>query len=129
MAEEKEGEEMKVDGKNVFLSGPVTGRERDEVLAEFEEAEEICNESGAFNVYVPINEVSADATHEQAMLECLHELTSAYNASNDPSRYVPTPYYDVLVQLPGWKFSFGCITEATVAMMCGIPCIELSEVE
>lgn len=120
---------MKVADLYVYLSGPVSGIDRKEAVAGFSRAENRCRKARACRVFNPTTQIDRGDTHEQAMLECLAELTQVDDISEEAHKYVPAPLYDVLVQLPGWETSPGCIVEATVAKACGIPCVELSEVE
>ena len=57
--------------------------------------------------------------HEACMRKCIHELT---RKGEDGS-----PYYDMLIQLNGWRESAGARTEATVAHACGIEVVEVDD--
>ena len=118
---------MNLEGKNVFLSGGMTGYDLYNVGA-FAEAHAIVRELGAKCVYDPafawLMQPTADdakLTHGDYMRKCLHELTRvAYCQSNGA-------FYDLLVSLPNWKESEGAFTERAVAQACGIECVDLDE--
>lgn len=100
-----------LEGKFVFLSGPVTGLERDDACQRFLDAEMTCISLGARYAFNPLRNVSPRATHEEAMRVCLGELTAN----------------DLLISLPGWEWSVGARLERAVAEAIGIPCAELGE--
>jgi len=117
---------MKIRGKKVFLSGPMTGFENHNVAA-FAEAHAQLKEAGARYVYNPAiaylncESMYMKRSHGFFMRRCLHELTSV-DLGNE------RPMYDFLVSLPGWQDSLGACTERMVAESCEIQCIELDEV-
>lgn len=104
---------MKVDirGKNVFLSGPVSGMDRGEAADAFQAAYSRCVDAGARFVFNPVANVDPRESHEHAMLQCLNELTTVGGLG----------HYDLLVQLHGWRNSEGALMELAVADACGIP--------
>ena len=111
-------------GRNVFLSGPMTGHE-DCNIAGFTKAHLLVRRLGAADVFdqaqewLSSSEAEANArSHESYMLECLHELTRRDEDGN--------AYYDAVIQLPGWEASEGARMEESVAKACGIPVIDLS---
>lgn len=115
---------MNLQDKTVFLSGPMTGKEHYNV-SEFGRAHAICKEHGARFVYNPawmwlIEHDSQGKRYEDYMLKCLHELTRDFMKAN---------YYDCLVLLPGWSNSPGARAEYDVAVACGIPVIDIIDVE
>ena len=115
---------MKVNGKRVFLSGPMSGISHYNAQA-FLDAHVMLKEAGALSVYDPAIEwLESDEDHDHAywMRKCLRELTAdwPFNLCRG---------YDILVQLPGWEDSVGASTEYEVAKACGIAVCELSEVE
>ena len=119
---------MRVNGKRVFLSGPMTGKPAYGV-AEFAAAHEKLVGMGAAMVYDPAYQWYVDMAngkptldHEEYMRRTLTELTGAER--DDGSRY-----YDVLVQLPEWYDSDGAKVECDVASAIGIEVCELEEVE
>ena len=116
---------MNIKGKNVFLSGGMSGYEHYNI-GSFANAHAIVRELGARCVYDPafawINQPLADdasLTHEDYMLRCLHELTRTKFCRDDG------PFYDVLVSLPHWDRSDGAVLERAVAEACGIACVDL----
>lgn len=116
-----------VEGKTCFLSGPMTGIEHYNVC-EFARANAILKELGARRVYNPalmwLNErsdISGERTHEDYMLDCLHELTRR--------DFTGKPTYQVMVQLQGWKESDGARCEHVTASCIGILCVEMTELE
>ncbi len=103
----------------MYLSGPVTGRPNNNREA-FDSAAKTLRAKG-YDVINPLEEVSPEAHHEDAMLICLHRLTS-WSACVDVDGGV-IPDIDVLVQLEDWYFSPGARLEAEVAKACGIAII------
>jgi hypothetical protein len=111
---------------NVFVSGPMTGRanynERKFIQAQIK-----LRGLGAEHIYNPImawlsepSRIADGRDHESYMTECLHELTR--------TRDDGMPFYDVVVQLDGWKKSLGAKAEYIVAESCGIPCVSISDI-
>lgn len=118
------GDNMKIKGLNVFISGPMSGIEHYNV-GEFAKAHAICKEAGAEAIYDPAYEYlhgRESASHKEWLRRCISTLTMASHVSYKP-------FYEVLVQLPGWEDSEGAKTEATVADACGIQRIALEDVE
>ena len=116
---------MKINGLKVFISGPMSGYEHYDV-GEFAKAHAICKEAGAEAIYDPAYEYlrnnESSVSHELWLRRCISTLTME-------SRVSYKPFYDVLVQLPGWEDSEGAKTEAIVADACGIPRVALEDVE
>ena len=113
-----------VKGKRVFLSGPMSGIDHYNA-PEFTRAHAVCKEAEAFSVFNPAEEWLngyETRSHEYYLRTCVHELTRERLEDYEP-------FYDVVVQLPGWENSEGAKTEAIVASACGIPCIALDDVE
>ena len=103
----------------VFLSGPVSGF-LDHNAQAFLNAEKVLfNQFGVRYVYNPIRKIRPTCTQEQAMLTCLHMLTT-----NDAYCKAPTPKCNVLISLPGWRDSKGASLERKIAEACGIRCID-----
>lgn len=119
-----------VSGKNVFISGPMTGYENYNERA-FTTLHIRLKLLGAETVYNPIlqwvcepQRISEKRTHESYMLECVQEIS---RMRDDGS-----PFYDMLVQLPGWRASEGARVEDVVAESCGIervPAFDVPHVE
>lgn len=117
---------MDLTGKRVFLSGPMTGQEHNNVSLFAAAYAIVKKELGASFVYSPAqawlnerNEISEEKTHDMYMLDCIHELTRR--------DYTGRPYYALLVSLPDWHRSDGAAHERDVAEHCGIPCIDLQD--
>ena len=117
-----------VKGKNVFISGPMTGLPHNNVTA-FLEAHQLLNELGTRDVYDPAYEFYNDVAHgrkvrehEYYMRRCVNRLTCSDVYSNFKNNH-----WDVMVQLDGWKDSEGCMTEYEVAMACGIRVVEIGD--
>jgi hypothetical protein len=115
-----------IEGKYVFLAGPMTGIEHYNVGA-FAIAQAICKEHGAKRVYNPadrwLRETAAESalkTHEDYLATTICELTR---------RDFGEALYEVVVLLPGWADSAGAKTEYEVARACGIKCIDLCDIE
>ena len=106
----REGEQMTLKDKNVFISGPITGH--DSYMEAFAQAADICEKAGAAFVFNPATAWGhSDRPSEWYMLRDLHRLTEC--SGNDP-------LFDVVVQLPGWQYSAGAAAEFRVARTCGI---------
>lgn len=125
---------MRLTNKRVYLSGPVTSAES---LAQARKAFELAEQRIATHdpsfIYNPLRNISPYATHEQAMLICLNELTHhmGLSKSHDPvtGESWRHPAFDVLVSLPGWCHSEGATIERIVAEACGIECMNLSDIK
>ena len=107
-----------VSGKNIFVSGPMTGYENYNTRA-FVATQVRLKLLGAEVVYNPILpwvceplRISQTRTHESYMLECVQELSRM--------REDGSPFFDLVVQLPGWQESEGAKVEDVVAESCGI---------
>ena len=118
---------MNLAGKNVFLSGPMTGLKHNNV-DDFAKAHAIVRELGAKHVYNPAymwlsQPLAMDdrTTHEEYMRRCVYELTRpAFGEVN-------CPYYGAVVLLDGWCDSPGANLEHEVAQACGIPCVFIGD--
>lgn len=108
-----------LNGKRVYLSGPMTGIPDLNVPA-FAEAAEACHEAGAVVVFNPTTAWGQlDRPLSWYMRNDLHRL-----AQSDGDG----PYFDAIVMLPGWYASDGATLEYQVARACGIAILNLREV-
>lgn len=126
---------VRLDGMNVYLSGPMTGIDQLNAPA-FRDAERRCLAAGASYVYDPCENGSANydpdlMTHEEAMALSARVLLEpgAYQVAVTRPGCVPHPMFDVVVCLPGSEASSGAEFEVTVARMCGIDVVDLSDVD
>lgn len=112
--------EYVITGRNVFISGPMTGIEHYNAPA-FARAHAVCWELGANLIYDPSWEWMSGSmredSHALCMLRCINRLT-----------HEVAPIH-TLLQLPDWEKSDGCRLERDVALACGIKVVELEEVE
>ena len=109
---EKEDTEKvtKTRGK-VYVSGPITGRERTEVLYAFNDVRCYLEIMG-FEVVLPIeNKLPAEASHERHM-RCDFGLLL---------------YCDYIYLMEGWMVSEGCVAELLVAKTAGIKVLHNEE--
>ena len=116
---------MDVKGKNVFLSGPMSGLDHFNV-GEFAKANAIVKEAGAVKVYDPaIEYLNGDKRrgHEWWMRRRIGELTKFGKSIVIPDMMYP--FYEVLVSLPGWEDSEGARLEREVALACGMEVVSL----
>lgn len=105
--------------KHVYLSAPVTGRNREDVLALFERNTEIARKAfPGCEVFNPVLEVPENASHKLAMSICLGELCGLQAVED--GRITGTGYDAMLVSC-GWQQSKGCCAEVQVAISLGIP--------
>lgn len=126
---------MRLDGMNVYLSGPMTGIDELNAPA-FREAERRCRMAGAAYVYDPCENGSNNydpglMTHEEAMALSARVLLDpgAYQVAVTRPGHVPHSMFDAVVCLPGSDASSGAGFEVTVARMCGIDVIDLADVD
>ena len=126
---------MKIEGRNVFLSGRMSDDPVTFHAHEFIDAHIKLKAKGAKCVYDPAIEWLCDQSGEQShtywMRRCVSELTRpdmAYLDVADPSS-LPRLKYDLLISLPGWRASAGATTERHVAGALGIPCVDWDEVD
>ena len=122
-----------VTDKVIFLSGPITGKEHNNVAA-FAVAAEQLREAGAAYVYNPAHKSSnahsekrSHMTREDYLLDTIHELTERKKRSQTWEWVIPRKY-DMLVLLDGWQDSDGAQVERAVALNCDIPAYELKDV-
>lgn len=125
---------MSLKGKNVFLSGPMSGLPAFNVEG-FAAAHHKVKEAGAKDVYDPAVEYltkgSAKDPHPEFMRRTLHELTKRLckRSADGTTTYKDQRHYDAIVMLPGWESSLGARTELNVAIACGIEVVMLQDVE
>lgn len=91
-----------INGKRVYLSGPITNTKNYKGLFMF--AEELAALGDAEQIYNPAAQIPSSSSWEQAMHRCLSEIIN----------------YDTVVMLPGWNVSRGARLEHDVAIACGI---------
>ena len=113
---------MNLRGLRVYLSGPVSNLDRKEVVEAFKAAKRELKAQGTAEVWSPPEEVPAEADYSRAMRICIQAL--ARDKDDDPLK----PYFDLLVRLPGWQTSSGCVTETRVAGSCGVRVVDLTAV-
>lgn len=97
-----------INGKRVYLSGPITNTKNYKGLFMF--AEELVGYGEAKQIYNPAAQIPASSSWEQAMHRCLSEITN----------------YDTVVMLPGWNTSRGARLECDVALACGMQIVDFS---
>lgn len=123
---------MSLKGKNVFLSGPMSGVGHWNVDG-FALAHEKVKAAGAADVYDPAVEYltkgSAKEPHEKCMRRTLNELTRPKALRTMLEAADDSPFYDAIVMLPGWERSIGAKLEMDVAISCGIKVVMLQDVE
>lgn len=98
-----------INGKRVYLSGPITNTKNYKGLFMF--AEELAALGDAEQIYNPAAQISASSSWEQAMHRCLSEITN----------------YDTVVMLLGWNVSRGAKLERDVALACGMRVVDFGE--
>ena len=98
-----------IKGKRVYLSGPITNVKNYKGLFMF--AKELVDFDEAEQIYNPAAQIPASSSWEQAMTQCLSEITN----------------YDTVVMLPGWNVSRGARLERDVALACGMHVVDFSK--
>ncbi len=121
---------LPLEGKYVFLSGPMTGIEHNNVK-EFARAHATVRELGAERIYNPALAwltqplyLDAKRTHADYMATCLNELTKHNYHQDERSNY-----YDLVVLLPEYYLSEGSVIEHKVAHELGIETVYLPDLE
>lgn len=96
-----------------YLSGPISGYDMNERRKAFSEAEELIREQGV-EVVIPLNNgLPDDAEWSDHMLRDLEMLIDC----------------DMMVLLPGWQHSRGCLTEVRFARKMGLLVLGSHEAE
>ena len=108
-------------GKNVYLSGPITGVK--DYRCPFVFMEKVLNKVSDGMVFNPATEIPSDSPYEAAMATCLQALSLRVRDGEDEPYY---PMYGVMILLPGWTKSKGAQIENRVAEACGIEVIDMS---
>lgn len=108
-------------GRNVYLSGPITGVKGYKYPFIF--MEKVLHKVSDGMVFNPATEIPSDSPYEAAMATCLQALSLRVRDGEDEPYY---PMYGVMILLPGWTKSKGAQIENRVAEACGIEVIEMS---
>lgn len=107
-------------GRNVYLSGPITGVKGYKYPFIF--MEKVLNKVSDSMVFNPATEIPSDSPYEAAMATCLQALSLRVRDGEDE------PYcsmYEVMILLPGWTKSKGAQIENRVAEACGIEVVDM----
>lgn len=107
-------------GRNVYLSGPITGVKGYKYPFIF--VEKVLNKVSDGMVFNPATEIPSDSSYEAAMATCLQALSLRVRDGEDEPYY---PMYEVMILLPGWTKSKGAQIENRVAEACGIEVIDM----
>ncbi|MBF0895554.1 MAG: DUF4406 domain-containing protein [Atopobium sp.] len=104
-----DGEDLSdlIEGKKVYLSGPITGKKNYKGLFSF--AEEFAKLCDTLRIFNPASQIPDSLGYEEAMKRCVAALVE----------------YDTIVMLPGWHTSKGARLEHDVALACGMNIIDL----
>lgn len=108
-------------GRNVYLSGPITGVK--DYRCPFVFMEKVLNKVSDGMVFNPATEIPSNTPYEAAMATCLQALSLRVRDGEDDPYY---PMYEVMILLPGWTKSKGAQIENRVAEACGIEVIDMS---
>lgn len=108
-------------GRNVYLSGPITGVKG--YRCPFVFMEKILHKVSDGMVFNPATEIPSDSPYEAAMATCLQALSLRVRDDEDEPCY---PMYGVMILLPGWTKSKGAQIENRVAEACGIEVVDMS---
>lgn len=106
-----DGEDIsdKVEGKKVYLSGPITGIKNYKGLFLF--AEELIKMCDAARIFNPALQIPDSLDYEQAMKRCVTALAQ----------------YEVIMMLPGWHISKGARLEHDIALACGMDVVDSTD--
>ena len=114
-----------LEGKSVYLSGPMTGIKKWN-RASFSEAEKFVKSCGATSVYNPCAyaEDMSGFSHEMCLRISISTLCAAWMRA--PAKDT-LAVYDVLVSLPCWERSEGATLERYVAQRVGIDVCDIKD--
>ena len=107
-------------GRNVYLSGPITGVKN--YRCPFVFMEKVLHKVSDGMVFNPATEIPSDSPYEAAMATCLQALSLRVRDGEDEPYY---PMYGVMILLPGWTKSKGAQIENRVAEACGIEVVDM----
>lgn len=107
-------------GRNVYLSGPITGVKGYKFPFVF--MEKVLHKVSDGMVFNPATEIPSDSPYEAAMATCLQALSLRVRDGEDEPY---SPMYDVMILLPGWTKSKGAQIENHVAEACGIEVVDM----
>ena len=108
-------------GRNVYLSGPITGVKG--YRCPFVFMEKVLHKVSDGMVFNPATEIPSNTPYEAAMATCLQALSLRVRDGEDKPYY---PMYEVMILLPGWTKSKGAQIENRVAEACGIEVVDMS---
>nr|DAS57671.1 MAG TPA: Nucleoside 2-deoxyribosyltransferase like protein [Caudoviricetes sp.] len=108
-------------GRNVYLSGPITGVK--DYRCPFVFMEKVLNKVSDGMVFNPATQIPSNTPYEAAMATCLQALSLRVRDGEDDPYY---PMYEVMILLPGWTKSKGAQIENRVAEACGIEVVDMS---
>ena len=108
-------------GRNVYLSGPITGVK--DYRCPFVFMEKVLNKVSDGMVFNPATQIPSNTPYEAAMATCLQALSLRVRDGEDEPYY---PMYEVMILLPGWTKSKGAQIENRVAEACGIEVVDVS---
>ena len=108
-------------GRNVYLSGPITGVKG--YRCPFVFMEKVLHKVSDGMVFNPATEIPSNTPYEAAMATCLQALSLRVRDGEDEPYY---PMYEVMILLPGWTKSKGAQIENRVAEACGIEVVDMS---
>lgn len=108
-------------GRNVYLSGPITGVKG--YRCPFVFMEKVLHKVSDGMVFNPATEILSNTPYEAAMATCLQALSLRVRDGEDEPYY---PMYGVMILLPGWTKSQGAQIENRVAEACGIEVVDMS---